>query len=473
MISDDNRYLELRDIWPIDLQYNGLLLLGTGLPVARRSVRVADTATCSENIQGLEKWDFPPTSGNPMKFTYILKCWKRHILQESKRRSHKQRQRCTETVDLPVNRRRFLKWGSLVAAASVIAVGAAYHEFANPTSLITTTISKTTTYPTSTTSSQPLSDYLKGNGVSSSVADMASAYGALDKNKKELGDLVIKIKEFEPYLDTVERYQKNLLGVLIKEDPNDISAERLGTLRYMFSDKSLLINMLEFCMYPEVFDYMDTVNSKYSDVDRRIVYATLGIPRFKQVDKNKDTFETVMQRATDQQFKPAFNQMLSEGNVDKAKYNGYYRQHYSGFCTPIESLVWELLDDDRKADSFLRKYDMKALVSDAFRNTKASGNYRSEEWASVETAANRLGFNSWICWKWVKDNMRYDKNFPACCGDDRSLQEIYVSKRGVCRHAAYFTLHVLERGAVPAGLLAIHFQQNGDKWHAVTVEKKE
>jgi hypothetical protein len=68
--------------------------------------------------------------------------------------------------------------------------------------------------------------------------------------------------------------------------------------------------------------------------------------------------------------------------------------------------------------------------------------------------------------------MRYDSTLPPCCGDDRSLQEIYDSKKGVCRHAAYFTLHTLERGAIPAALLAINFQQGGNKWHAITVEKK-
>ena len=348
---------------------------------------------------------------------------------------------------------------------------------------ITSTSASQITQPTSTTSAQTLSDYLRSKGVAGSVADLASSYGMLDSNKKELGDYIIGIAQFtggQPTeINTIERYQTNLLKVLRQEDPNDVSSARLGTLRYMFSDSSLAINMLEYCMYPRVCDYIDIVNSKYGDVDKRIVYATLGIPRFKQVDKNKDTFETVMQRGTDQQFKPAFNQMLSEGNVDKSKYSGLKRQRFfTAFCTPIESLVWELLDDDKKADSFLKHYDMKTLVSDAFRNTKASGNYGSEEWKFWDTAANRLGFNSWISWKWVKDNMMYDRSLAGKPHISRSPEDIYEEKlnkgiaTGDCLHAAELSLDTLDRGAAKACILHIvyDYPSVGRQNHYVTLE---
>jgi hypothetical protein len=383
-----------------------------------------------------------------------------------------------------MDRRRFLKYAGATAAivgASALALkyGIRPRPIVTPPSSSTTTTfvssPASTTSTTSVTSLRSLSDYLLSNGVSSTVADMASSYRTLDANKKELGDLVIKIGDFEPNADVARKYQESLLAILKEEDSSDIADARLRTLKYMFSDESMAINMLQSCMYPGVFSYLDTVNSKYDDVDKRIVYATLGIPRFRKVEENKSTFEAIMQRGTDQQFRPAFNQMVSDGNVDKSKCDAIKRFYFTAFCTPIESLVWELLDNDKRADGFLKDYDMKALISDAFRNTRSSGNYRSAEWASVDTAANRLGFNSWINWTWVKDNMRYDSSLPPCCGDDRSMQETYGSKRGVCRHAAYWTLHVLERGAIPADLLAIHFQDNQPsdyKWHAITVEKK-
>jgi hypothetical protein len=163
--------------------------------------------------------------------------------------------------------------------------------------------------------------------------------------------------------------------------------------------------------------------------------------------------------------------MLSEGNVDKSKFPAY-RASFTAICTPIESLVWELLDNDKKADGFLENYNMKTLVTHAFRASKSSKAYRSREWELYDTAADRLGFNSWINWLWVKDNMRYDERFSSGHGDDRTAEEIYETKAGVCRHAAYFTLHVLERGAIPADLLAIHYRNGDDQWHAVTVEKK-
>jgi hypothetical protein len=384
-----------------------------------------------------------------------------------------------------MDRRRFLKYaGATAAVLGASALGLKYgitpRPIVSPPSSSTTTTATisspvSTTSTSSVTSLQSLSDYLLSNGVSSTVADMASTYGTLDGNKKELGDLIIRIGDLEPDADFARIYQENLLNVLKKEDPSDITDGRLQTLNYMFSDQSMAINMLGSCMYPDVFSYLDIVTSKYGDVDRRIVYATLGIPRFTKVEENRSTFEAIIQRATDQQFKPAFNQMLSDGNIDKSKYDAIKRVYFTAFCTPIESLVWELLADDKRADVLLKDYDMKVLISDAFRNTRSSGNYRSAEWASVDTAANRLGFNSWINWTWVNDNMRYDSSFPPCCGDDRSMQEIYSSKRGVCRHAAYWTLHVLERGAIPAELLAIHFDDNRPadyKWHAITVEKK-
>jgi hypothetical protein len=383
-----------------------------------------------------------------------------------------------------MDRRRFLKYaGATAAVVGASALGLKYgirpSPIATPPSSSTTTTvisspasTTSTTSTTSATSLQSLSDYLLANGVSSSVATMASTYGTLDENKKELGDLIIKIGDFEPYPGVARTYQENLLGVLEQEDPNDITNARLQTLQYMFFDPSVAINMLDSCMYPDVFSYLDIVNSKYSNVDKRIVYATLGIPKFKKVEENESTFEAIMQRATDQQFKPVFNQMLSDGNVDKSEYDATKRFYSTAFCTPIESLVWELLDNDKRADGFLKNYDMKTLITDAFTNTKASGNYRSEEWTSWDLAANRFGFNSWINWKWVEDNMIYDDSYSSGSGDDRTMQEIYDSKRGVCRHAAYWTLHVLERGAIPAEVLAIHYRNGGDNWHAVTVEKK-
>jgi hypothetical protein len=243
----------------------------------------------------------------------------------------------------------------------------------------------------------------------------------LDANKKELGDLIIKIGNLEPNADFARIYQRNLLDVLKQEDSSDITDARLQTLNYMFSDPSTAINMLESCMYPDVFSYLDIVNSKYDDVDRKIVYATLAIPRFRKVEENESNFEAIMQRATDQQFKPAFNQMLSDGDVDRSKYDAIERVYFSAFCTPIESLVWEFLDNDKRADGFLKNYDMKTLISDAFWNSRTSGNYRSEEWASWDLAANRLGFNSWINWKWVEDNMTYDYRYSSGSGDDRPL----------------------------------------------------
>jgi hypothetical protein len=289
-----------------------------------------------------------------------------------------------ETMDEKINRRSFLKY--VVGGSITVAVGAAayYYLGIRPEPPVTPVTSTTTVIspPVSTTSTSPatslqsLSDYLKSNGVSDVVADMASSYGTLDDNKKKLGDFIIVIGEVEPSYLAVD-YQANMLQALQKEDPNDVSAGRLETLGYLFSDHSLAINMLQFCMYPGVFDYLDVANSKYGDVDKTIVYATLGIPRFRQVDKNKDLFESVMQRGTSsQQFKSAFGRMLSEGNVDKSKYRSSNRYRYSGFCTPLESFVWELLDDDKKADTFLGNYDMKTLVSDAFRNTTSSRNYR-------------------------------------------------------------------------------------------------
>jgi hypothetical protein len=382
-----------------------------------------------------------------------------------------------------LSRRRWLKWAGTAAVVGGVSV-AAYYGLTSPTMPATTTTieasSTASVYSTPATSLGALTDYLKSNGVPDVVAEMASSYGTLDTNKKELADLVIGIKDIEP-TGVAPSYQQNLLSVLVKEDPSDISAERLGTLRYMFSDQSLAINMLGFGMYPGVFDYLELVISKYPDVDKRIVYSTLGIPRFQKVSENKELFEAILQRGTDQQFKPVFDQMLSEGNVDKSKFAGPQRGRFTAIWTPMESWIWEYLDSDKKADGFLKSYAMKALVSDSFRNSKASGNYKSEEWGygkdygDWETAVNRLGFNSWIAWKWVKDNMTYDSSLPPCCGDDIGVQDIYYSRKGVCRHAAYFMLHALGRGAVPVAVLAINFQDNqpsGYKWHAIAVERK-
>jgi hypothetical protein len=387
-----------------------------------------------------------------------------------------------------LNRRRFLKYaGATAAVVGASALGLNYEIRPRPivtpppSSTTTTVISSpaSTTSTTSVTSLESLSDYLLSNGVSSSVADMASSYGTLDENKKELGDLIIKIGDFEPYPGVAKTYQENLLDVLQKEDPNDISAARLKTLQYMFFDPSVAINMLDSCMYPGVFSYLDMVNSKYGDVDKRIVYATLGIPRFKKVEENESNFEAIMQRATDQQFKPAFDQMLSDGNVDKLEYDASKWSLITAFCTPIESLVWELLDNDKRADDFLKNYDMKALITDAFTNTKGSGNYRSEEWTSWDLAANRLGFNSWINWKWVRDNMRYDMSIiPGSLHIYKSPEQIYNEKlnngiaTGDCLHAADFSLQNLNRGAILAEILHVIYDhpQGGRQNHFITLE---
>jgi hypothetical protein len=345
------------------------------------------------------------------------------------------------------------------------------------TTAFETTQTSVTTQQTSPISAPTLTDYLRSKGVQEHVADLASSYGNLDANKKELGDLTVRITEFADS-DRAEEYQRSLLTALTAEDPDDVSAERLDTVRYMFSDKSLLINMLAFSMYPGVFDYLETAKSKYPDVDKRVVYATVGIPRFQKVSENGETFDAIMERATDPQYGTAFDQMLSEGNVDKSKLPDYLRDRFTAICTPIESLVWELLDDDKRADGFLKDYDMKKLVAHAFRTTRASSAHRSEEWDSYDTAANRLGFNSWINWRWMKDNMRYDSKYAEGYGDDRSPEEIYKTKAGVCRHGAYFALHNLERGAIPVALLAVHLKSpnlstvGNNDWHAFDVERK-
>jgi hypothetical protein len=82
----------------------------------------------------------------------------------------------------------------------------------------------------------------------------------LDENKKELGDLVIKIGDLEPYADVARIYEENPLDVVLKEeDVGDITDARLETLQYMSSDRSMAINMLESCMYPDVFGYLQPV----------------------------------------------------------------------------------------------------------------------------------------------------------------------------------------------------------------------
>jgi hypothetical protein len=212
-----------------------------------------------------------------------------------------------------IDRRKWLVVAGLGLAAGAWAGYELLHEepVLAPRSVLTQTYTSETP---SMSAGRTLDAYLKGKGVSDSVAELSSGYGTMDANKKELGDLIIGIGQIE-LGQGKERYQSNLLRTLTQEDPSDISSDRLSTLRYMFSDKSMAINMLEYCMYPGVFDYLDIVTSTHPEVDMRIIYATLGVPLFKKVDQSKEMFQTIMQRATDQKFKPAFEQMLLDGVV--------------------------------------------------------------------------------------------------------------------------------------------------------------
>ncbi|MGC8961647.1 MAG: hypothetical protein ACP5K1_04285 [Candidatus Bathyarchaeia archaeon] len=108
----------------------------------------------------------------------------------------------------------------------------------------------------------------------------------------------------------------------------------------------------------------------------------------------------------DEKYKPVFERMISEGNLDKSVYKAKYSKGFAAFCSPLESYVWIYKEDDRKADKLLENYGLKRMITEGFRNTDISNNYKSEEWKNYETAANRLGWHEWVNWKWVKDNLK-------------------------------------------------------------------
>ncbi|MEM3676785.1 MAG: hypothetical protein QW176_01405 [Candidatus Bathyarchaeia archaeon] len=377
-----------------------------------------------------------------------------------------------------VSRRDYLHYLKYAGIGIAIAGGAYFgkHYFERPETIVTpsptkTTIQKTITQTISATvtEAETLRDYLLSHGVSEPIANMTESYGDLDENKKVLGDCIIKIQEIEPSIRRIT-YQKRLIDIMKSYDPYDVSKQQLNALNRIFRDKELAINMLEFCMYDKVFDYFDILDSlKYED-NPKLIYATLEIPLFKKVDdKSKNYFKVIMEKGSDQKYKKSFEKMFSEGNIDKSIYPPDIRGKFTSFCTPLESYIWIYEEDDSRADKLLKDYDMKRMVSEGFRSD-TSGNYASNEWINYDDAANRLGWHEWINWKWVKDNLIYDKTLPPAFVPPEST---YKKKKGVCGHAALFTAYNLERGAYVVTLIAINYIVANKEWlHGITVEEK-
>jgi len=188
-------------------------------------------------------------------------------------------------------------------------------------------------------------------------------------------------------------------------------------------------------IYGELLKLPDLSMEKYSNIDEKDIKA----------------IEKILALATDTKYTTAFLSMDSEGIKDKRKYN-----------SAEEALLWEAFDGKNLSD-FLEPYSFEKLITDAWKHTTASGNYKSERWKDFDEVTARLNSLELVD-TYMVDNIQYDydlaqKSLVNNRPYNQQPWDVFESGKGICVGQAVLELHFLVNGG---GYLYDNFDINKD-----------
>jgi len=415
-----------------------------------------------------------------------------------------------EIMDESISRRKYLRYiGAGIAAALGAGIGYYYFEYKRRPvipSISTTTISTSTFTQGSTLN--PVVQYALEKGIDAGVANRLGVLDELNENNKTLVDYLYSVKNFYGDLGMVKALQLEVLdgangfpGILTDDKVSDEEASALHYLSRF--DREVQRSYIEFGLGGDVSKYL-AMNSSLVDRDfakwsteRKFLiqdhkltdlkinclnepekygvevlksfiteikssqnFSDLGdelekLPEVREaLDKSdvktnesvEDIVYSILMSKNPELIRKNLDRILSEGIMEKRKY-----------CTPLQALEWYYVDREPDRDNPLENpffINLKDFVTNVWRNSSISSNYKSDRWKNFDEVVDRLNSPDLVS-IYTHDNIKYrsesvNEYVPARVVFERGYDD--------CDGFAIFQSHLLRANGYDAWVVGLSIE---------------
>ncbi len=178
---------------------------------------------------------------------------------------------------------------------------------------------------------------------------------------------------------------------------------------------------------------LDVLASSYPELHKEL----LKLPDLAAIDSRDDeAIRDIAFLALNPRNRETFDQLLNEGIKEKRKYAG-----------ALEALLWIAYDKDFDKEDPLANYNIRRLVTTAWKTTTMSNDFKSDKWQDFNTVAYRLSSPRLLS-LFMTNNIKYDQSEAAGLRSAGHAQlvpasETFASKKGICNDMTVFAQHCL------------------------------
>jgi hypothetical protein len=339
-----------------------------------------------------------------------------------------------------LDRRRFLKYaGTSVALVGASAGALWYESLSRPATTLTQTLTSASSTRTSlTSSSNPVAEYAKEQGLNPEIIPEIQSLGedGIDQKDTTIVDYLVDIQHFDfsshqkkypnPDGERLGMQQKLVKTVLADESISDTEYSALTFLHEHptpMQPKLAKYNLDEAAL-------VLVARGASENADPELVCELSRLPDIKDnEEKYIEFFDNMIKLSGTERNKQELASMLSEG-----------LQYGRRYCTPLQCLYWLWLDG-KEIEGYLRPYSTARVVNEAWHGTSTSGNYKSNKWTDFEEVTDRL-CSGYLSSKFAHENFTYK---PDPLHTKETSLGIFILKHGRCLGFALFDFVCLEK----------------------------
>ncbi len=278
---------------------------------------------------------------------------------------------------------------------------------------------------------------------------LLSADGPIDENERVLMEFLCDIEarreSFRSYGFEATDSEQYLIDVAADGDRvSDESGKAIQYMRKHLDKCPVELGFIGNSLARTNFDSLKELVSR-DDISKVKPDLVFEISRTRDL-KNKELTETVFNLYSSHQ--NAFDDLLAEGKAEGRRQ-----------CTALEALAWILLERGKAETEILLKLPRPRmlLVSQAWKKTNISKNYKSERWKDFDEVTDRLTTPQYVE-RYMQDNNFTYSYTPGELVLTKTAEEIFQYKTGACYDHALFAAYCLKKNGYDAKGMWVRFK---------------